>query len=75
MAEGSAYILCLITDYLIAHFSQVLKGAAVLQIECLQRRCEEFLCKNLTTSNCIARWRLAHWHACSHLRDQVSSRH
>ena len=53
--------------------SQVLKGAAVLQIECLQRRCEEFLSRSLSISNCITRWRLAHWHSCMHLRDRVSS--
>ena len=51
---------------------QVLKGAAVLQIECLQRRCEEFLSRSLSISNCISRWRLAHWHSCMHLRDRVS---
>ena len=53
--------------------SQVLKGAAVLQIECLQRRCEEFLSRSLSINNCITRWRLAHWHSCMHLSDRVSS--
>ena len=45
----------------------------MLQIECLQRRCEEFLSRSLSISNCITRWRLAHWHSCMHLRDRVSS--
>nr|KAG5702248.1 hypothetical protein BaRGS_030603 [Batillaria attramentaria] len=52
---------------------EVLKGAAVLQIECLQRRCEEYLVKSLSANNCIGRWRLAHWHSCMHLRDKAWS--
>ncbi|KAL8599588.1 hypothetical protein ACOMHN_065197 [Nucella lapillus] len=54
-----------------ANAEEVLKGAAVLQMECLQRRCEEFLCRSLSNNNCIARWRLAHWHSCMHLQDRA----
>lgn len=46
---------------------EMLKGAAVLQMDCLQRRCEEFLSGSLSVDNCISRWRLAHWHSCMQL--------
>ncbi|KAL8588071.1 hypothetical protein ACOMHN_067317 [Nucella lapillus] len=46
---------------------EVLKGAAVLQMDCLQRICEEFLSRSLNLDNCITRWRLAHWHSCMQL--------
>ncbi|XP_076447747.1 kelch-like protein 24 [Babylonia areolata] len=52
---------------------EVLKGAAVLQMDCLQRRCEEFLSRRLSVSNCISCWRLAHWHSCMQLSQKAWS--
>ncbi|KAK7101410.1 hypothetical protein V1264_019796 [Littorina saxatilis] len=66
-----SYIYCGYDIVKEANAEEVLKGAAVLQIECLQRRCEEFLCRSLSAQNCISRWRLAHWHSCMHLRDRA----
>lgn len=68
-----SYIYCGFDIIKEVNAEEVMKGAAVLQIDCLQRRCEEFLCRSLSISNCISRWRLAHWHSCMHLRDRAWS--
>lgn len=49
----------------------ILKAACLLQMECLQKRCEEFICKTLTIANCFERWRLALWHCSTHLKQQA----
>ncbi|KAI8781548.1 kelch-like protein 24 [Biomphalaria glabrata] len=49
----------------------ILKAACLLQMECLQKRCEEFICKTLTVTNCFERWRLAIWHCSQHLKQQA----
>lgn len=49
----------------------ILKAACLLQMECLQKRCEEFICKTLSFTNCLDRWRLAVWHCSQHLKQRA----
>ncbi|KAK3753419.1 hypothetical protein RRG08_056312 [Elysia crispata] len=53
-----------------ANAEAILKAACLLQMECLQKRCEEFICKTLSINNCFDRWRLALWHCSTHLKQQ-----
>ena len=52
---------------------RMLNAAAILQMESLQRRCEEFLCKSINMDNCLTRWRLATQHQCSLLTEHAWS--
>ncbi|XP_041348058.1 kelch-like protein 6 [Gigantopelta aegis] len=52
---------------------KMLNAAAILQMEKLQTRCEEFLCKSISTDNCLPRWRLAMQHQCTLLKEHTWS--
>ncbi|XP_067683137.1 kelch-like protein 24 [Haliotis asinina] len=46
----------------------MLKAASILQMEILQKRCEDFLSKKISVDNCLLRWRVACAHDCKNLR-------
>ena len=61
----------LIKGFLYFFHCKVLKASALLQIEFLQHRCEQYLSRSLCITNCVARWRLAHTHNCLFLQHSV----
>ena len=49
----------------------ILKAAVMLQIKCLQQRCEEFMTENVDAENCLAVWKLASAHGCVYLAQKA----
>ena len=49
----------------------LLKAAVMLQIKCLQQRCEEFMTENVDSENCLAVWKLASAHGCGYLTNKA----
>lgn len=49
----------------------LLQAAAMLQIKCLQQRCEEFMTENIDRDNCLAVWKLASVHGCGYLTQKA----
>ena len=45
----------------------LLRAAVMLQIKCLQQRCEQFMTENIDSENCLAVWKLASIHGCGYL--------
>lgn len=46
---------------------QVFKASSMLQIPCLQERCEDFLLTQVSRDNCIGIWKIARAHNCRNL--------
>ena len=49
----------------------LLKAAVMLQIKCLQQRCEEFMTENVEAENCLGVWKLASLHGCAYLAQKA----
>ena len=49
----------------------LLRAAVMLQIKCLQQRCEQFMTENIDSENCLAVWKLALIHGCSYLTNKA----
>jgi hypothetical protein len=49
----------------------ILRAANLMQIGCLQKRCEEVLCETLEESNCIEFWKLSRQYSCSQLEKEA----
>ena len=49
---------------------QIFKASSMLQISCLQDRCEEFLLNEVTKQNCVGIWRLARSYNCRKLDEK-----
>lgn len=47
----------------------LLRASVLLQIQCLQERCESFLLEQTTAENCIGIWRLAQSLSCEQLKE------
>jgi hypothetical protein len=45
----------------------LLQASVMMQIKCLQERCEEFMMSKVDTENCIGTWKLAQGHGCHYL--------
>lgn len=50
---------------------EILEMASVYQIPALQTKCERFLARDLSTSNCLTRWKLSSIYSCSWLGDRA----
>ncbi|KAJ8321174.1 hypothetical protein KUTeg_001299 [Tegillarca granosa] len=48
-----------------SNISDVLKAASMLQIDCVVRRCEEFLMDHLSVDNCLNVWKVCSLYRCS----------
>ncbi|KAL3877593.1 hypothetical protein ACJMK2_035289 [Sinanodonta woodiana] len=46
---------------------RLLRAAVMLQIKCLQERCEDFMTDKVDAENCLALWKLATSHQCHYL--------
>lgn len=46
---------------------ELLQVSVMMQIKCLQERCEEFMISKVDTENCIGTWKLAQGHGCHYL--------
>ncbi|WAR13366.1 KLH29-like protein [Mya arenaria] len=48
---------------------QIFKASSMLQIPCLQERCEDFLLTQVSRDNCIGIWKIARAHNCKNLAE------
>lgn len=48
---------------------QIFRASSMLQISCLQERCEEFLLTQVSRENCIGLWQIARAHNCKNLAE------
>ena len=53
----------------IENAEDLLRASVLLQIQCLQGRCESFLLEQTTAENCIGIWRLAQTLGCEQLKE------
>lgn len=51
--------------------SDILEMSSVYQMPSLQHKCERFLAKDLSTSNCLTRWKLSHLYSCTWLEERA----
>lgn len=54
----------------VTNAEKLFHAASLLQIECLQERCEDFLITGVTSENCVGIWRIARSHNCSNLKQK-----
>lgn len=48
---------------------QIFRASSMLQIPCLQERCEDFLLNQVSQENCIGIWKIARAHNCKNLTE------
>ncbi|XP_052231370.1 kelch-like protein 24 [Dreissena polymorpha] len=48
---------------------QIFKASSMLQIPCLQQRCEDFLLTQVSKDNCLGIWKIARAHNCKNLAE------
>lgn len=48
---------------------QIFRASSMLQIPCLQERCEDFLLNQVSKDNCIGIWKIARAHNCKNLAE------
>lgn len=50
---------------------KIFRASSLMQIPCLQQRCEDFLLSQISHENCIGIWKIAKAHACQKLSEKA----